>query len=532
MRLSSSQLLSIQLILFLFLSNLALHQFTCRQDISGSRRLTLSNATKEKLIRLKSPLFLDAYYSSDLPIEYIVRLELIKEFLSEVEKQNPEKIRLNFYNPNKSPEIRKKALDAGLFPNEIQKTSETAKSFQEAFMGLVIKYDTQTEVLSDFFFIEEAESQIVRSLRRIDQKRKIQTICIATDNGIFETPLPGSGSGVSTWGVFYHQAFVEEYGSPTLCSLNNSPIPFEIKVLLVVGSPEWSDNAKQRIDEFLMQGGRVIFLLSPMQFQVVPVRNKDGLAFVTEKLVVPSVGFPFWTDSLKFYGFDLQTDMLFDFEHPVSLSNAKVSQKQYYPLWHYLYKAEGNLHENHPLTNNIDLLVLPWVSSLKIENSKQPNYQYETLLWSDKQVWKKEDVFSLSANQNFTKSEIERIRVPMAVLGKGMIHSKFSNKVSNLESKIFVLSSPYFLSDVLSLPEFRTLFRSANVTFLLNVIDYMLDDHDFLLSRNKKIAVLPLKSFTNQEKTIYSFFNTLFLPFLLVVFAMRRVQKRFAGNKR
>jgi len=137
----------------------------------------------------------------------------------------------------------------------------------------------------------------------------------------------------------------------------------------------------------------------------------------------------------------------------------------------------------------------------------------------------------MKVNQSFRESEIERSRIPIGILAQGKLNSRLIPLDAKEITKIFVLSSSYFVSDVLSLPEFRSTFRDANVGFLLNVIDYMLDDADYILSRDKKLAVLPLKAFSNQEKNIYSFFNTLFLPFVFILFAVRRVQKRYAGNK-
>lgn len=530
MKFSQTRIFIFQIIIFFIFSNLAMHELSCRKDISSSERLTLSKPTKERLKNLTKPILIEAYYSSDLPTEYNVRLELVREFLLEIEKQNEELISVIFYDPNSSPEIRKRASDAKLFPNEIQRSSETSKSYQEVFMGIVLRYDSEIEVIPDFFFVEEAEAQLVRSLRRIHQKRKNQTIAIAIDGGIFETPLPGNGSGINTWGVFYHQAFLEEYGKPIQVALNEEPVPNQIKVLLVVGSPEWNEYAKQRLNDYVERGGRIIFLLNSMQFRFSPVRNKDGLHFEGEKFAYPSSGYGFWNEQLKSFGFEVGTNLLFDFEHPVSLAKGENFQKHEYPFWHYFFKSEGNLHQNHELTNNVSLLILPWISSIKIDKSKQPDFKYEVILSTNRQVWKKENVFPMNVGQNFSDSEIERNRIPVGVLAEGIYRSKKDIQSSQLPTKIFLLSTSYFVSDVLSLPEFRATFRDANVGFLLNVVDFMLDDNEFIVSREKKLAVIPLKSFTNNERNAYSFFNTLFLPLLLVVFAVRRIQFRYSGK--
>ncbi|MDZ4725963.1 MAG: GldG family protein [Leptospira sp.] len=528
MKISGFNILKFQIIVFFIFSNLVMNHFICRMDISQSERLTLSESAQNRIKKIKEPLLIEAYYSSDLPIEYNIRLELIREFLFEVQKQNSYYIKIKFLDPSSSIEIRKKAIDAGLTPNEIHEASETSKSYQEAFMGIVIKYESSQEVISDYFFVEEAETKLLRALRRIDQKKKTQRVGIVSDPGTFAVPIPGEGSGISTWGVFYHQAFVEEYGKPYIVSLNESSIPDVVQVLLIVGSPEWNETAKSKLDAFIFRGGNVIFLLSSMQLNLSPVRDKDGLSFVGQNLAYPNAGYQSWSEILKNYGFDFATNLLFDFEHPVSLSKVSNLQKQYYPLWQYFYKSEGNLHENHFLTENTELLILPWVSSVNIDHSKQKNFKYEIILSTDVQNWKKNNVFSLDVNQKFKEDEVNRNRASVGILASGKIYSYLSDITSKFDSKIFVLSSAHFMSDILSLPEFRNVYKNSNVSFLLNLIDYMLDDKEFMNSRTKKSAVFPLKSFSNRERNFYSFFNTLVIPFFLIVFAMRRIYFRYS----
>lgn len=522
--------LTLQLLLFFLLSNLLVQHLSCRFDASNSERLSLSQKTQNKLSRLKSHLYIDAYYSSDLPIEYNVRLELIREFLNQVKKQNPDLIHLNMYDPNQSTEIREKALKAGIVSNEIQKASDTSASSQEAFMGVVVKYDEGVDVISDLFFVEEAEMKMMRSIRKIEQRRKIQNIAIAVDPGILPFPEPGNGSGIYTWGVFYHQAMLEEYGSAFFVSLNESEIPSQIKLLIVVGSPEWTEDANKRFDSFLAKGGSVILLLSPMQFQLETLRNEDGLNFKSKGFVTVSRGFGNWIDLLSFYGFSLNSDLIFDFEHPVSLSKGGTIQKKYYPLWHYAFKSSGNMHLNHDLTNGKDFLFLPWVSSVDLEIKNQTEMKYETILWSDSQSWHKKDVFQLQEDTQFTESEMIQKRVPVGILAEGRLKSKFTNQTSIFPSRIFLVSTAYLVSDIFSLPEFRAAYRDTNVNFMLNVIDFMLDDNEYISVRNKKTAVLPLNPFSTRERNVYSAFNVIFLTFLSIAFAVRRIQKRYSGK--
>ncbi|TGN20984.1 GldG family protein [Leptospira idonii] len=524
-----------QLVLAFFLSNLLISHLILRKDISSSNRLTISEQTNSLLTSIRRPLSVDAFYSSDLPPEYNVRRDLIREYLNEIAGRNPEYIKIVFHDPDASAEIRKKANDMGLSPNEIRKSSETSQSFQEVYMGIAVHYDSETEILSDYFFVEEAESQFVRALRKLSQKNKEPSLAISIDPGVFSFPEPGDGSGKDTWGVFYHQALVKEYGNPALVRLNDAKIPDSIRLLFVIGSPEWTGKGKLHLEEFLARGGRMIFLASSMQFKIEPVRNKNGLSFEKGSQATPNAGLGFWNDLLIHYGITVGTDLIFDFEHPVPVANGAdhsgwSSKTQYYPLWQFLYKNSGNLHESNFLTDKTEFLILPWSSGIRIDPTKQPNIKYEVLIKSDLEAIRKENLFSVSQNQNFLDRSLEASRVPMGVLLEGKLNPLDSRIKSALPTKMIFFASPYFVSDILALPEFRTYLREANVPFLLNSIDYLLDENQYLITRKQSPAVLPLRAFSQKERNLYTFFNLAFIPGIIVIFAVRRIKRRNSGR--
>lgn len=132
------------------LSNVLLDRFVIRADISASSRLSFSKYTESILRSINKPLVIDAYYSSDLPSEYQVRLDVIQEYLMELSKRNSAQIKLNFYDPDSSPEAKQKVKDSGLIPNEIRKAGVSSPLFYEAYMGIVIHYDGESEVVPDF----------------------------------------------------------------------------------------------------------------------------------------------------------------------------------------------------------------------------------------------------------------------------------------------------------------------------------------------------------------------------------------------
>ncbi|TGN06953.1 GldG family protein [Leptospira ilyithenensis] len=530
----SGKFLVFQVILFFVLSNVLLDRFVIRIDISASSRLSFSEYTESVLRSINKPLVIDAYYSSDLPSEYQVRLDVIQEYLMELSKRNSSQIKLNFYDPDSSPEAKQKVKDSGLIPNEIRKAGVSSPLFYEAYMGIVIHYDGESEVVPDFFFVEEAESQFVRAIRRIEERKLGQRIAVIADPGCFYYPKPGEGSGKDTWGVFFHQALVKEYGYPKEISLNKQKIGDTIKLILVVGAPQWSIQGKRNLEEYLLRGGRAIFLLGSMEFRLNPVRGAKGLSFEKATPAIPNANNSFWTDILSHYGFQLETNLVLDFQHPVHLAEQKGgSLPGYYPFWQVITKHDGDIHLGNEISNLTDVLLVPWVSSFSMDISKQRTMKYETLLWSGEKISLVPNLVPVNGVNLASKGIPAKSRVPIAVLLEGRLNPFFKENLEKKKelTKIMLFSTPYFVSDILALPEFRIYLRDANVPFMLNAIDFFLEDRNHSSVRKQNLAVLPLRAFSIYERNLYSAFNTFFIPMALFLYALRRIKKRQSARE-
>jgi len=530
----SGKFLIFQVVLFFILSNVLLDRFVIRADISASSRLSFSEYTESVLRSVNKPLVIDAFYSSDLPSEYQVRLDVIQEYLLELSKRNSKNIKLNFYDPDSSAEAKQRVKESGLIPNEIRKAGASSPLFYEAYMGIVIHYNGETEIVPDFFFVEEAESQFIRAIRRIEERKLGQRIAVITDPGCFEYPKPGEGSGKDTWGVFFHQALVKEYGYPKEISLNKQKIGDEIKLILVIGAPQWSTFGKKNLEDYLLRGGRAIFLLGSMEFRLNPVRGAKGLSFEKASPAIPNANNSFWMDLVSHYGFQLETDLVLDFQHPVYLAEQKGGRLPgYYPFWQVITKNDGNIHLGNEILNLTDVLLIPWVSSFPMDISKQKTMKYETLLWSGERISLVPNLVPVNGTNLASKGTLAKNRVPLAVLLEGKLNPFFKENSDSKKklTKIMLFSTPYFVSDILALPEFRIYLRDANVPFMLNAIDSFLEDRNHSSIRKQNLAVLPLRAFSIYEKNLYSAFNTFFIPMALFLYALKRIKRRQSARE-
>ena len=185
------------------------------------------------------------------------------------------------------------------------------------------------------------------------------------------------------------------------------------------------------------------------------------------------------------------------------------------------------------ISNLTDVLLVPWVSSFSMDISKQRTMKYETLLWSGERISLVPNLVPVNGTNLASKGIPAKNRVPIAVLLEGRLNPFFkenSEKKKEL-TKIMLFSTPYFVSDILALPEFRIYLRDANVPFMLNAIDFFLEDRNHSSIRKQNLAILPLRAFSVYERNLYSAFNTFFIPMALFLYALRRIKKRQSARE-
>lgn len=122
-----------QAFLLFLLSNGILSQFVCRKDLSESKRFEVSESTRKIFQDLRSPVYIDAYYSSKIPGEYRTRLDLTKELLSEIASLGGSNAVLRFHDPDTSVEEQKKRSKPGFNRKFWKKRNEVPPKSNKPF---------------------------------------------------------------------------------------------------------------------------------------------------------------------------------------------------------------------------------------------------------------------------------------------------------------------------------------------------------------------------------------------------------------
>ncbi|WP_061246906.1 GldG family protein [Leptospira noguchii] len=540
-------LLSQTFFIFLFL-NLIVSKLDCKKDLSQSGRFEISESSRKIFRNLHSPLYIDAYYSSKIPGEYKVRLDLTKELLSEIASLGKQNVILRFHDPSESAEIEKKAIEAGITPQILEKQERGASQIRQVFFGMTLTLETEKKTIPFAFYAEEIEYQILTTLKKMIRKPEDVKIGILSLPESLSTVFSGFENGKDTIGIFTDQILKEEYGIVPEIRIEEEEIPNSINTLLWIGGGTLSEISSYRLDQFLMRGGNLILLFKSMDFRLAPSNRENGIGMdsISPGIAKPTSYIEEQNSIFEYYGFRVNTDLVLDPNHSLPIGSLMevepgVIGKYAYPPWILAGSSDQMLSEVSQFTSPFQNLLLPWISSITLFPDKQPKVKMETVLSSSEKAEIRSSVVAIGEKQilaNPIRSGGKKITLGATL--EGSFKSRFNSVPKTLKksnsflkqtlegktTKILVIGSPYLVSDLLTLPETRKIYQESNIPFLLNSFNIFEGDTDLMQIRGKKSAFLKLNPFSETEKNIFNFLNIIGIPALLGLYTFLRIYRR------
>ena len=276
-----------------------------------------------------------------------------------------------------------------------------------------------------------------------------------------------------------------------------SPIEGDVSTLIVAGpqSPLQA-NEKYEIDQFLMNGGKIVFLvdavkMAPGSIQASPLST--GL-----------------TDLLSHYGIQLGNNLVQDISH----DNLTYSQGGFmtitrpYPFFIKVLKSyqysTGSTSEGFPAdsvaTSGLDSLVLPWSTSLSVVAKE--GISTTIMAKTSNQAWTAQAPYNLDPTRMFTPPSSVKNSYPVAVLLTGEFTSFYAGKEipsasngdgeedtenKNKDRKTVEKSPPTQIV-VVGTSQFLRQPRVDGLTFFQNSIDYITLGSSLIGIRSKQIS--------------------------------------------
>ncbi len=527
-----------------------------RYDLTKEGRYSLSEATKNLLTELEDYVYVEVYLEGEFPAG-IERLSLeSRQILSEFKSHN-QLFQYTFINPTESTdektrtEIIQQLYDKGLSPTTLQVKNGESYSEKIIIPGAIVKFggrEVAVQLLKNQIASSPAQN-IEQSIRELEYEftnaiKKLKTplkpnIAFITGHGELNDKeiedLTNSLSEQYSLSKINLREF--EVDSLGKADLKKKLIELKSKKLLLIAKPldTFKNLDKYFIDQYIMEGGKVIWMLDATNADMDSLANKG--AFLAHPLRELNLG-----DQLFKYGARINSDLIEDISSskiPVPVSFVNDIPKWELRPWRYFPVSIPT--SAHPITSNLNAVKFDFASS--IDTVRTNTEITKTILLHTSPYTKIGNTPYLVSLQNAIDQPVQEEFTggtrAMAVLLEGEFESIFKNRLSALSKELpFKELSPATKMLVISDGDIaqNQIIRGAvlplgydnyekrqygNKDFLLNSIDYLLED-DALIdvrTRELKMRLLDVQKI-NTERSFWQLINLLLPIGLILIFGL------------
>jgi ABC-type uncharacterized transport system involved in gliding motility auxiliary subunit len=194
------------------------------------------------------------------------------------------------------------------------------------------------------------------------------------------------------------------------------------------------------------------------------------------------------------------------------------------------------------MVKDLQGVVLFFVSSVDTANLSAKKLRGEFLVLSSGRSGRQSQVFMFDPLQRYTLDEFAEKNIPLAAVVQGSFASAYANKPVPTDTSAGVMAPA--ANPLAGSPETRIVLvgdgdfardqylgNRDNLTFLANMIDYLVDDAGLITIRSKDITLAPLEQVSDGTKKILKYGNLIVPPVLVLAYGLLRWRMRKARKK-
>lgn len=516
--------------------------FFYRFDLTKDQRYTLSATSLNILKKVENPMAIKVYMQGELPAEFKRLQQETKQILEEFQAYNS-RIVVEFVDPMENQDenmsLIKDLYQRGLTPVNITVDDKGKQSQAMIFPWAIATYDdkevaipllknqmgtsTTQKVIGSVQHLEYSFSDAFSKITKTKQKK----VAIIKGNGELSEAFIAK---------FLLQVRDRYFIAPfTLDSVAQNPIKSLQSLneydLAVIAKPTeaFSESEKQVLDQYLMQGGKTIWFVDQVVAEMDSLYNPSGagLAFPRDLNV---------NDLFFKYGIRINPDLIKDEQGtPIQLASGEPGSATRFQQFNWKFAPLITPISSHPIVKNLGGIKLDFANSIDtLKNGVKKTVLLQSSPYSKRIGTPAQINLSMVSETTSPADYPNTGGIPVAVLLEGTFHSVFENRIKAFEqphfqnqsaaTKMIVVSDGDILRNQLDKNQMPVELgydqRSGNLydnkDFLINSVNYLLDDNGLINIRSKDFD-LPL---LDKEK-VYAHYTsiqilTIGLPILIL----------------
>ena len=346
--------------------------FYARFDLTTDKRYSLSKPTKQMLSKIDDEILFRVYLDGDLPAGFRRLQNSVREMLDEFRAYGGENIQYEFIDPTENPNqqarerIFRELYQKGLDPTNLQVKEKDGSSSQKLiFPGILVSYggrDVAVNILKNHVSAT-AEANLQTSIQSLEYDLTFAIIQLLNPESpiigfirVHGELLPEQMDDMAyTLGKFYTLRQVDADAGLTATDSTG-----RLTYRALVGAQplsRFSDAEKFMIDQYVMAGGRVLWLIDYTTASI------DSLSHGRDVKALP---LDLNLDDLLFnYGVRINSNLIQDMQCAViPVNTALVGQPPQFAPAPWVFSPIVTPVDGHPLTKNLDMIRIDFVSSI------------------------------------------------------------------------------------------------------------------------------------------------------------------------
>lgn len=516
----------------LVLVNILAATFPLTLDLTQDKRFTLTNSTRALLHDLDAPVYVDVLLGGEFPAGFKRLQRATREMLDDLRGQNG-LIDYAFTDPNAGSKeqvnaMREEYAKQGMNPTNLR-IKESGETTEKLIYPYAVVSFAGRQVPVNLLEAESPgmppEVVLNNSISLLEYKfaSAFQRLIRPEKPNIVFTDGHGELRPELTSALRRELRPFANFTYLTLDSVFR--IPPEVD-LIIIARPRgpFSEPDKFKIDQYIMQGGKAIFLVDPLNISLDSMRlQRDYLPMEYDLNL----------DDLLFkYGVRVEKDLVLDLECcRIPLQVGVVGNSPQYDLFPWYYHPAVQAQADHPMVKNLNRIFFDFPASLDTIQTRTPvkksilltSSEYSRLQYPPVQIGF--DILRYEPDP----SKFNKGPQPLLVLLEGILPSNYENRVPQafLDS-LNALGSPYRSESIptaIIVASDGDLIRNpynpetneakalgyniyerrqyANRDLALNMIEYLLDKRGLIEARSRDVRLRLLDKVRAKDENVY-----------------------------
>ncbi|MEM0940756.1 MAG: gliding motility-associated ABC transporter substrate-binding protein GldG [Bacteroidota bacterium] len=545
---------SVIVLLIVWLVNQLVNRYPLRIDLTEERKYTISNATRELLQALNQEVFYEIYLAGDLPSNFERFQKSIADMLDQFNKESNRLVAYKFTDPAQANNVHARnqfyqsLMEKGLQPTHLNyRNAEGDKMEKLIFPGAMVSKGMQ-EVPANLLKgnrTADPDGMLNQAIEGLEYELASAIASLSMNGSKRIGYITGHGSPDSLEIAGFKNAVLSSYELfDVLLKDKNELIGYDA-VVIAKPSESFSEKEKYLLDQYLMKGGNLLFFIDALSIPSLDSVFGEGTVAIPRELNL--------ADQLFRYGARINQNYILDVnsgQFPVVTGNlGDQPQIQMIP---WPFNPVITNFSNHPSVRNLDAILGQFIS--EVDTVKAKGIKKTPLLTTSQYTKVLGPPIRVAFNDLRDELRPEMFNEGPKTIGyllEGKFTSLYTNRLipngfdksnflpEGVEGKVIVVGDGDMIRNEIDPksgmpmdlgvgPFTKTTY--ANKNFILNLLDYLVDDSGLMETRSREIKIRPLDRVkVKQERSKWQLIN-IALPVFIVL--LLGIIKWFLRNRK